>query len=188
MPPPTQDTRFLESRQPLPLQPRQYASNGDTIAIPAVYQGLNSGPSPGVVVGIVLGSVFAFLFFVWLLWTLSNGGGWIRASRDEEESVVISHSRHRGSRSGGGEKRRSNGGGRRDRVYRSERVVRDFPPPRDVSRSRVRETVIVDDFVVPPRERRVDGDDVVEVIEEHSDIVPPRRKSGRTSGGAGYSG
>jgi hypothetical protein len=52
------------------------------------------------------------------------------------------------------------------------------PPPRD--RSRIRETVIVE----PPTVRRVPGDDIVEVIEEHSDLSlpPPRRaKSGRGS-------
>jgi hypothetical protein len=76
---------------------------------------------------------------------------------------------------------------RRDRVIRTERIVRErdeyppslgSPPPRD--RSRVRETIIVE----PPSIRRVPGDDIVEVFEEHSEISlpPPRRApSGRGS-------
>lgn len=61
---------------------------------------------------------------------------------------------------------------RRERIIRQERIVRDTSrAPRG-------------SFVVEERgERRVDGDDVVEVIEEHSDI-PPRRKSTRR--GSGY--
>jgi hypothetical protein len=65
-------------------------------------------------------------------------------------------------------------------VVRQERIVRDVPPPREASR--VRETVIVEES---RPERRVDGDDIVEVIEEHSsigDAPPPRRKSRRSSG------
>jgi hypothetical protein len=38
-------------------------------------------------------------------------------------------------------------------------------------------------FIVDERpERRVEGDDVVEVIEEHSSVGAPRRKSRRNSG------
>jgi len=68
---------------------------------------------------------------------------------------------------------------RRERVIRQERIIRDVNPGR--APSRIRETVIVDDL--PPPERRVEGDDIVEVIEEHSSIgVPPRRQSRRGSG------
>jgi len=66
---------------------------------------------------------------------------------------------------------------RRERVIRQERIIRDVNPPRQPSR--MRETVIVDDL--PPVERRVEGDDIVEVIEEHSSIGAPPRRSGRGS-------
>lgn len=168
------------------LQPRQNPNQqGGIVAIPTVYQGLNAGPAPGAVVGIVLGSVLGFLFLIWLFWVLSNGGSFIRANQDEEESVVVTRRRDRSSRrshrSNAEMATRTSPRRDRDRVYRSERVIRDFPPQREGSRSRVRETVIVDD-VPPPRERRVEGDDIVEVIEEHSSIAPPRRKNRRGSG------
>lgn len=71
---------------------------------------------------------------------------------------------------------------RRERVVRQERIVRDVPRDR-VDRSQVRETVIVEER---GPERRVDGDDIVEVIEEHSSIggaPPPRRKGSRRTSG-----
>jgi hypothetical protein len=169
------------------LEARQ--QNG-IVPIPTVYQGLNSGPAPGAVVGIVLGSVLGFIFLIWLLWILSNGSSFIRTNRDEEEEVVVS--RHRNTRSS--DHRRSSRrtemsqkprSPRRDRVYRQERITRDFPAPaRSPGVSRVRgETIFVDET---RQERRVDGDDVVEVIEEHSSVgggAPPRRKSKRASSG-----
>src|SRR4051812_33714967 len=36
------------------------------VAVPNTYEGLNGGPSPGTVVGIVLGSVAAFILLFWL--------------------------------------------------------------------------------------------------------------------------
>jgi hypothetical protein len=59
-------------------------------------------------------------------------------------------------------------------------------PPTPREQSRIRETILVEeerDHMVP--ERRVDGDDIVEVIEEHSSISvpPPRRKGRRASSG-----
>ncbi|TKA30409.1 hypothetical protein B0A50_02636 [Salinomyces thailandicus] len=200
---PAQDTRILDSRQlraaadqavhffsstsrqvlkrAARLRPRQ--DDGNIVAIPTVYQGLNAGPSPGVVVGIVLGSVLGFLLILWLLWSLSNGGGFIRSSRYEEEEHYSRRSRSpRPRRSSRRTEMRSRSPARRerDRVIRQERIIRDVNPPREPSR--LRETVIADD---PPRpERRVEGDDIVEVIEEHSSIAaPPRRgKSKRNSG------
>lgn len=177
------------SSQPA-LHPRQNPdSSGGIVAIPTVYQGLNAGPAPGAVVGIVLGSVLGFLFLIWLFWVLSNGGSFIRANQDEEESVVVTRRRDRSSRrshrSNAEMATRSSPRRDRDRVYRQERIIRDFPPQREASRSRVRETVIVDD--IPQRERRVEGDDIVEVIEEHSSVggaPPPRRKKDRR--GSGY--
>ncbi|KAK4548827.1 hypothetical protein LTR36_008600 [Oleoguttula mirabilis] len=197
----SQDTRILDSRQlrdialqaaqslshtakqlleRIPhIQPRQ--SNG-IVAIPTVYAGINSGPAPGAVVGIVLGSVCGFLLLIWLFWSLSNGSTFMRSTQDEEVSVVRRRSRSpRSRRSSRRTEMTSRSPARRERVIRQERIVRDINPPR--APSRIRETVIVDDLPLP--ERRVDGDDIVEVIEEHSSIggaPPPRRKSRRESG------
>lgn len=192
------DTRISDARQPIAraavflptqddsadtiLHPRQ---QGGIVPIPTVYQGLNSGPAPGAVVGIVLGSVLGFIFLIWLLWILSNGSSFIRTNRDQEEEIAVS--RHRETRKS--DRRRSHRtemsqqrSPRRDRVYRQERLTRDFPPPAQSRNiSRVRESVFVDES--RPTERRVDGDDIVEVIEEHSDVAPPRRKSKRASSG-----
>jgi len=208
--PPT--LRSVDASDALVLEPRQSSSlaayaitlptNGDSppsalhprqqsgiVPIPTVYQGLNSGPAPGAVVGIVLGSVLGFIFLIWLLWILSNGSTFIKTNRDEEEDIVVS--RHRTHTSDRRRERRSEmsqkppRSPRRDRVYRQERITRDFPvPARSPGTSRVRgETVFVDRETT---ERRVDGDDIVEVIEEHSSVSgapPPRRKSKRASSG-----
>ena len=45
------------------------------LAIPTTYNGLNSGPPPGTVVGIVLGSVAGFLLIIWLIYTCTLLGG-----------------------------------------------------------------------------------------------------------------
>lgn len=70
---------------------------------------------------------------------------------------------------------------RREEIIVEERVRRESvppPPPR-----LERETIIVEER----REPRVEGDDIVEVIEEGSISVsperPPRRESSRRSGG-----
>jgi hypothetical protein len=200
------DTRILDARQPnaqvahalnmptnenLPRSILEARQQNGIVPIPTVYQGLNSGPAPGAVVGIVLGSVLGFIFLIWLLWILSNGSSFIKTNRDEEEEVVVSRQRNTHS----SDRRRSSRrtemsqkpprSPRRDRVYRQERIVRDFPAPaRSPGVSRVRgETIFVDET---RQERRVDGDDIVEVIEEHSSVgggPPPRRKSKRASSG-----
>ncbi|SMR56439.1 unnamed protein product [Zymoseptoria tritici ST99CH_3D1] len=180
------------------LLPRQ--QQNAVIAIPAQYAGLNSGPAPGAVAGIVLGSVAAFLFIIWLLWIASTGGGFLRSSRLTEEEVVVRHrSRspgtvhrsHRSTRARTEMTSRSPRRERGDRVIRTERIVRDAGPAAPMGRepSRIRESVFVDEVRAP---RRVEGDDIVEVIEEHSSVggagpPPPSRKSRskRVSGG-GY--
>ena len=66
------------------------------LAIPTTYVGLNSGPSPGAVVGIVLGSVFGFLLVIWFIYTcgtfdgsLSNAFiGWGRRTVIEEDIIL----------------------------------------------------------------------------------------------------
>lgn len=149
-------------------------------AIPSNYAGLNSGPAPGTVAGIVLGSVAGFILLVWLFWALSQGGWNFRTTQDVEEEVVVRRSRSPPRRRRSSRRTEmSTRSPQRERVIRQERVVRDYPPPREASR--IRETVMVEESTRP--ERRVDGDDMVEVIEEHSSVAPPRRKARRSSGG-----
>lgn len=180
------NTRQLLKRIPT-IVSRQY--DPSTVCgqgyIAACYKGLYAGPTPGAVVGIVLGSIAGFLFLLWLLWILSSGTSFIRTTelREEEDVVVRRRSRSPRSRRSGHrssyreEMRHSTS--RPERVIRQERIVREVPR---AETSRVRETVIVDEH---RPERRVDGDDIVEVIEEHSSVggaPPPRRKSRRNSG------
>ena len=157
----------------LPLLPSQFTSalsRRQTIAIlPTSYQ--VNGPSPGAIVGIVLGSVAGFILLILLLWSLSGGGIFAsNTSLSGEEEVVVrrSHSPRRSHRS-----RRSTSIREVREVTRSprptrviveeERIVRE-PPPRPSE-------------IIVEEEHRVPGDDVVEVIEEHSDLPsPPRRR------------
>jgi hypothetical protein len=81
-----------------PLARRQTA----VLAIPTTYEGLNSGPQPGTVVGIVLGSVAGFLLLIWVIYTCFGVGipfpGWGNRVVVEEEVVRRrSISRHRSS-------------------------------------------------------------------------------------------
>jgi len=155
------------------LERHTIESRQSVVAIPTVYQGLNAGPPPGEVAGIVLGSVAGFFLLIWLfssLANINNNGSVV------EEEVVVRRSRSPRSRPS----RRSEMASRSprpERIIRQERIVRDSsraPPPRS-------------SFVVEEerRERRVDGDDIVEVIEENSS-VGPRRKSKRSSGNSRY--
>ena len=204
------DSRTLDSRgsHVLPLHPgatdhatpsliaraatllrRQNAAVCNSGYIAGCYQGLNAGPTAGAIVGIVLGSIAGFLFILWLLWILSNGTTFIRTSNlVEEDDVVISRRRERSHRSRSPRPRRGtyqtemrHSSSRPERIIRQERIVRDVPPQRGDG-SRVRETVIVEES---RPERRVDGDDIIEVVEEHSSIgdPPPRRKNRRSSAG-----
>lgn len=151
---------------------RSLESRQTTIAIPTVYAGLNAGPAPGTVVGITLGSVVGFLLLVWLFSTLSNSnrGGTVIS---EEEVVVRRRSRSPRRRSRARSEMTSRSP-RPERVIRQERTVREtsrVPPPRRPG-----------EFIVEERtERRVDGDDIVEVIEEQSSVAP-KRKTKRSSG------
>ncbi|USP74969.1 hypothetical protein yc1106_02243 [Curvularia clavata] len=121
-----------------------------------------SGPEPGTVVGIVLGSVAGFLLICWLLQSLVNssrGSGTRTAMAGEEEIVV--------------RRPRRNSHGARSSRRRSE--VREIS--RSPRTSGGRSQVIVEERRQPVRARsivveerhRVPGDNVVEVIEEHED-------------------
>lgn len=156
-------TPITASQTPTHLLPRQIILT----PIPTVYKDVNSSPAPGTVVGIVLGSVAGFLLLVWLFWTLlqSGRGGNIIV----EEDVVVRRSR-------------SPRNSRREMRQRSpQRIVvenRNIVEDRRGAPAVERERVVVEERV----ERRVNGDDIVEVIEEHSSVSPPRRKTSKKAG------
>ena len=143
------------------------------LAIPTIYEGLDAGPPPGTVVGIVLGSVAGFLLLLWLLYTCTNlGGGYSAFGGWGRQTVVEEEIIRRRSRSRSPSRSRSRG---------SRTETAEVQSVRSPSRRR-RETIIVEERTTsrppPPRE-----DDIVEVIEEHSPVRrPSRRESKRTSG------
>lgn len=137
-----------------------------------------SGPQPGTVVGIVLGSVAGFLLIVWLLYSLTNGsgfGGGNRTTMAGQEEIVVRRPR-----------RNSHGGNRSSRVSRRQEVREISRSPR---RSGGRSQIIVEERRGPPRprsiiveeHRRVPNDDVVEVIEEEESYR--ERRGSRRGGG-----
>jgi len=173
-------TRFTTRRLHQSSPPSILLSKRQTqiLAIPTTYEGLNSGPQPGTVVGIVLGSVAGFLILLWLLYTCANVdgfpgfGGWGRRTVVEEEIV------RRRSRSGSHSRSRS----RVSRASRTETAEVQSVARSPVRRENRRETIVVEERRTsrpsPPRE-----DDIVEVIEEHSPVRrPSRRESKRASG------
>ncbi|KAL9092208.1 MAG: hypothetical protein Q9159_000967 [Coniocarpon cinnabarinum] len=157
----------------------------ETNVIPLSYN--TSGAKPGVVVGAVLGAVAGFILLVWLISTLtmSRGTNVVQGSEVSEDIRVHRRSdRSRRSRRTREMSERSSVAPppprRRERILVEERRrterSRPPPPPAPVEEEREVETERHD--VEVEEERRVSGDDVVEVIEEQSDITPepPRRK------------
>lgn len=138
--------------------------------IPTYYN--TSGPQPGTVVGIVLGSVAGFLLVIWLLYTLANGNARIGAmtTMAGEEEIVV--------------RRRRNSHGNRSRSSRRMREV-SRSPRRSSTRSQViveaRRPVTRTRSIIVEDRPRVPGDDVVEVIEEHDEYYE-RRGSRREPG------
>ena len=150
-----------------------------TPLIPANYAGINAGPAPGTVVGIVFGSVAGFLLILWLIYTCFSfaGGGGGRSSVIEEE-VIRRHSRSRSRRASSPRRsspRRPPSSHSASEVIEVRSTRHTTPPPRRESR---RETVVIEETrrPAPPPE-----DDIVEVIEEHSP-EPPRERSRKPSG------
>lgn len=141
------------------------------LAIPTTYAGLNDGPAPGSVAGIVIGAVGGFLLVLWLLYTCFNMSGMGRVGGGGtvvEEEIIRRRSRSpRRSRS------------------RSEtiEITKSRSPPRQQ-----RERIVVEETRrvsrPPDLEPEETIDDIVEVIEEHSPSPPPqsRRTSKRHSG------
>lgn len=140
------------------------------VAVPAEYAGLNSGPAPGAVAGIVLGSVGGFLLILWLIYSCFSMGRFGGGDEVIEEEVV----------------RRKSRSPRRSRM-RSEtiEISKSRSPPRR-ERVVVEETRRVSRPSEPEPEATEPIDDIVEVIEERSEspsIPPSRRPSRRAPGG-----
>ncbi|KAF5875462.1 uncharacterized protein Bfra_003916 [Botrytis fragariae] len=179
-------TKFLTR-----LISRQTTSSNPSI-IPTTYGQQNNSPSPGTIVGIVLGSVGGFLLLLWLLYTCCTLGRRQSAQSTVTEDVTFrenvrrrSHNSHRSSRP------------HSRRVSTTEKVeIRRqrsrSPAPVRVVREEVRqetrrppppvERVIVEERreVRRSRERSPSssggGSDEVVVIEEHD---PPRRSKSK---------
>lgn len=171
-----QALKHFTTRKPQQISPASILLSKrqtQVLAIPTTYEGLDSGPQPGTVVGIVLGSVAGFLLILWLIYTCGNLGDgfsifgvWGRQTIVEEEII------HRRERSRSHSRSRS-----RSRASRTETAeVLSVRSP-----SRRRETIIVEE--VRRTSRPPPEDDIVEVIEEHSPVRrPSRRESKRSSG------
>jgi hypothetical protein len=135
--------------------------------VPTTYGSINSGPSPGTVVGIVLGSVGGFLLILWLIYTCLNFGNF-SSSSSYTESVVVR------------DRRKSHGSQRSRRVSETVEVRRERSPMRVVRDEprivREPERIIVEEERRDVRRDRSRESDEVVVIEEHS---PPRRSKSK---------
>ncbi|KIX03289.1 uncharacterized protein Z518_06841 [Rhinocladiella mackenziei CBS 650.93] len=153
-----------EAVQPIYVHPSALSKRQNAVlAIPTTYAGLNDGPAPGAVVGIVLGSIAGFILVLYILLSAFRlSGYWVRDSYEEE---VVRHHHHRRSP-------------RRSRSH--SRVMTEVSSPR---RERIvrehEETVVVEEHPSSV----VEEEDIVEVIEEHS---PERRPKRGPSGRSGF--
>ncbi|EPE31210.1 hypothetical protein GLAREA_04177 [Glarea lozoyensis ATCC 20868] len=143
-----------------------YARQSTSSIIPTAYGDMDTGPSPGTVAGIVLGSVAGFLLLLWLIYTCLNFNNTSNQSVYTEEVVRDRRKSHRGSQ-------------RSRRVSETVEVRRERTPVRIVREPSPRrpDPIIVEEErreIHRSRSRR--GSDEVVVIEEHS---PPRRKKHR---------
>jgi hypothetical protein len=59
------------------------------LAIPTTYLGLNSGPAPGILVAIVLGTVAGFLLICYLIYVIATFGGGIFNRRTTVVEEVV---------------------------------------------------------------------------------------------------
>ncbi|KAE8143383.1 hypothetical protein BDV38DRAFT_66623 [Aspergillus pseudotamarii] len=154
------DNHLTKRLTPIPLGPAY-----NTISIPASYGRLDTSPSPGTVAGIILGSVFGFIFLLYLLWLgLSSG----RRFGSETQTEMASAS--------------SAGGMRRRRGRRI--VVEEERPASAHSHGHGHGDHIIVEESVTSAPSRSEGD-VIEVFEEASSVDrPPRR--GKHNGGGGW--
>ena len=142
--------------------------------IPAFYAGENTDPSPGEVVGIVFGSVAAFLLVLWFIYTCINFSNQWGRSSVIDETRVRSRSPRRRSVSSRSETEIIEV----ERTHRSRSRTRS--PPR--RQSRRRETVIIEETRRSQPPPRSEPDEVVEVFEEHSPVRRESKKERRSSG------
>lgn len=132
--------------------------------IPTTYGSINSGPAPGTVVGIVLGSVGGFLLVLWLIYTCAQFGNPGGSGSSYTESVVVR------------ERRKSHGSRSSRRMSETVEVRRERSPVRIVRQPERVERIVVEESRETRRERSRGGSDEVVVIEEHS---PPRRSKSK---------
>lgn len=153
-PPSSQPAKTTLSRQPRSLSHiLRRSTQVNPNILPTTYSGIDAGPPPGTVVGIVLGSVAGFLLLLWLIYTCFGMESYQNALYEEEIIRRRSHSPRRAPSS-------------RSRSEVIE-VSRQRSPPRREAR---RETIIVEETTRrPPPE-----DDIVEVITEHSPVRQQR--------------
>ncbi|KAA8651704.1 hypothetical protein EYZ11_000029 [Aspergillus tanneri] len=126
------------------------------ISIPASYGHLDS-PTPGTVAGIILGSVLGFIFLLYLIYLALSSGR--RFSSETETSTPSS------TEISAAPRRR-----RREDIVEVEEGSGSY---RGGRRNTDR---ILDESVLS----RSDEGDTVEVLEEESDSMPPRRQSRRS--------
>ncbi|KAI9642184.1 hypothetical protein NHQ30_008986 [Ciborinia camelliae] len=155
-------------------------SSSDPSIIPTTYGEQNKSPSPGTIVGIVLGSVGGFLLILWLLYTcamLSRPAAQSTYTEDvtfRENVRRRSHNSHRGSRP------------RSRRVSTTEKV--EIRRQRSRSRSRSRSPVRVVREEVretrrPPSQPRPSVDRVI--VEERREVRRSREERSPATDGGG---
>lgn len=153
-------TRRLLLSSSSPLSKRQ----SDSSIVPVNYSNQNSGPSPGTVVGIVLGSVAGFLLLLWLLYTCLSFNN-VSSSSSYTESVVVR------------DRRKSTAGSHRSRrMSETVEIRRERSPVRIVREPMRTERVVVEERRESRRDHSPTTSDEVVVIEEHS---PPRRSKSK---------
>ncbi|KAJ5490939.1 hypothetical protein N7539_002506 [Penicillium diatomitis] len=157
-----------------PLLHNHLEKRYSTISIPATYGHLNSGPPPGTVAGIVLGTVAGVLLILYLTFLALNPGGLTRGNPDDttivDEEVVVRSRRSPSSRRDDAIEVVEERDRRRD-SYRRPPSAR---PSHVMSQESVTGTSITND------------QDLVEVIEEESSMMstvsPSPRRGGRREG------
>lgn len=142
-----------------------------TVSIPSTYGNLNSGPPPGTVAGIVLGSVGGVVLILYLTFLALNPGGLARGSSSVIDEEVVVRSRRSPSRRSDVIEVVEERDRRRDSYRR--------PPSR-------RNHVSVEESMTGTS--LTEHSDFVEVVEEESSglssISPSHRRGG--GGGRGY--